>query len=58
MMFSNTDRSQKVPVPQQLEQVAYGPKIDVWDLGVVWFYMLTGFPLFGDYSDERLRESI
>merc|ERR1719506_3241200 len=41
-----------------LGKAAYGPKCDVWSLGVILFMMLTGWPPFGGDDDREIMRNI
>jgi serine/threonine protein kinase len=32
--------------PEMINQVAYGPSVDIWGIGILAFEMLTGEPPF------------
>lgn len=44
--------------PEILRGERYGPKVDVWSLGTIFFEMLTGFSPFTGMNKEDLKKNL
>lgn len=44
--------------PEILRGEKYGPKVDVWSLGTIFFEMLTGFSPFTGMNKEDLKKNL
>ena len=44
--------------PEVLYGTGYGPKVDVWSLGIILYILLCGFPPFYDEDNRALFETI
>lgn len=44
--------------PEILRGEPYGPKVDVWSLGTIFFEMLTGFSPFTGMNKEDLKRNL
>jgi serine/threonine-protein kinase ULK/ATG1 len=44
--------------PEILRGDMYGPKVDVWSLGTIFFEMLTGFSPFTGTNKEDLKKNL
>lgn len=44
--------------PEMLKDEAYGPKVDMWSLGVILYILICGFPPFYDEDEKKLFKAI
>lgn len=59
-VFQKRVKSVQFQAPEQLEARAgaIGPWTDVWALGCLIIYMLTGKPPYGDMTPEAIKEEV
>ena len=44
--------------PEVFDGNGYDKKCDIWSIGVIGYFILSGFPPFSDNNDAKLKEKI